>query len=203
MTPWAESLLAWICAALLLFWFVGAHNRLVRLRSAAVQAYGALDALIVRQIDYVQTHAAPPPQPGEAPAAAETGASALRAAASQLLAVLGATRARPLEPDSMGTLSAALHVLLGAWARQHPDRVVVFEADGTLSRPAALEAPADEGAPPAAGPAPLAWPEPMALIEITRAQFNAAVAQYNEAIGAFPAFLVAWIFRWRPGAPLL
>ncbi|RYH08363.1 MAG: lema family protein, partial [Alphaproteobacteria bacterium] len=50
MKAWIESLLLWSLVALLLFWFVGAHNRLVRLRSAAVQAYGALDALIVRQI---------------------------------------------------------------------------------------------------------------------------------------------------------
>ena len=31
----SNSLLGWAGAAVLLFWFVGAHNRLVRLRSTA------------------------------------------------------------------------------------------------------------------------------------------------------------------------
>ncbi len=46
--PW------WIGGALALFWFVGAYNRLVRLRSGALQAYATLDAALVRQLEFVQ-----------------------------------------------------------------------------------------------------------------------------------------------------
>lgn len=213
MKAWIESLLMWGLAAVLLFWFVGAHNRLVRLRSAAVQAYGALDALVMRQIDYVQGQVAlqqqalagqPRAEPGDAPppqgawTRAELGS--MQAANAQLLAMLDATRARPLEPEAMAALRTALHVMLGAWERLHPESVIAFAADGTLSRPAPLL--------PAGGRSssdevvPLGWPEPTALIEIKRAQFNNAVAQYNAAISQFPAALLAWVFRWRAAAPL-
>lgn len=193
-----DSLLTWAGVAVLLFWFVGAHNRLVRLRSAALQAYGALDAQMVRQLDFVQA-ALPVPAVGEPEANA---GAALRAASAQMSTVMGRTRLHPLDPEAMASLGTALHVLLMAWQRMHPDQEPIsFEADGTLSRPAPLqEQPQPSAA--AAAPAPLAWPEPSALAEITRAQFNAAVAQYNRAIGQFPAVLVAWTLRMRRAAAL-
>ncbi|WP_225782416.1 LemA family protein [Xenophilus sp. Marseille-Q4582] len=205
MKTWIESLLLWGAAAVLLFWFVGAHNRLVRLRSAAVQSYGALDALVVRQIDYVQAQVAQQEQ-GQASSGDEGRGSAadltsLQAANAQLLAVLGGTRQHPLDPPAMAALGTALHVMLDAWARLHPESVIAFAADGTLSRPAPLQ-PAGHAPDPVAEPAPLGWPEPTALIEIARAQFNQAVAQYNTAITQFPAVLLAWVFRWRAAAPL-
>lgn len=198
----SNSLLGWAGAAVLLFWFVGAHNRLVRLRSTALQAYAALDALLVRQLDFVQASLDAPPPEGEASQAA---VSALQAAAGQALTVLGATRARPLDPAAMGALATALRVLLAAWERVHPDELVSFEADGTLSRPASLVGPRESGTGPSPAPAtaPMAWPEPSALVEITRAQFNAAVLQYNAAIRQFPAVFVAWAFRLRAAAPLI
>lgn len=222
MKEWIESLLLWGLAAVLVFWFVGAHNRLVRMRSLAVQAYGALDALVMRQIDYVQGQVSaqqqaqaqqqqqeqqeqqlPLAEMDPAPAQgtwsrAELGS--MQAANAQLLAMLDATRARPLEPEAMAALRTALHVMLGAWERLHPESVIAFAADGTLSRPAPLQ--------PVAGRLvsdevlPLGWPEPTALIEIKRAEFNQAVTQYNAAISQFPAALLAWIFRWRRAAPL-
>lgn len=197
----SNSLLTWAAAAVALFWFVGAHNRLVRLRSTALQAYGALDALLVRQLDFVQASLEAPSGGGEPSRAAD---AALKAAAGQALTVLGVTRARPLDPAAMGALATALRVLLAAWERVHPDELVSFEADGTLSRPASLLGPRESGggAPPAPS-APMAWPEPSALVEITRAQFNAAVLQYNAAIRQFPAVFVAWAFRLRAAAPLV
>ncbi len=72
----------------------------------------------------------------------------------------------------------------------------MFEADGTLARPA--QQPALPGA-----PEPIAWPEPSAAAEIARNQFNLAVKLYNAAISQFPAVLVAWAVRLRPAAPLL
>lgn len=198
----SSSLLTWAAAAVLLFWFVGAHNRLVRLRSAALQAYAALDALLVRQLDFVRA-SLDAPSPEEGPS--RTVDTALQAAVGQASTVLGATRTKPLDPAAMGALATALRVLLAAWERLHPDDLVSFEPDGTLSRPASLLGPRESGASPPHAPAavPMAWPEPSAMVEITRAQFNTAVLQYNAAIRQFPAVFVAWAFRLRGAAPLV
>ena len=181
----------WIALAIALFWFVGAYNRLVRLRALALQAYATLDAALVRQLDFVQARAA----------AAPGAERALQAAIDQLATLLAATRLRPLEPAAIAALATALRVLLGAWQRLHPDQVTSFDAEGMLSRPAPLDGagPADAASRPAA----MAWPEPSAAAEIARAQFNLAALQYNAAISQFPAVLVAWAVRLRPAAPLV
>jgi LemA protein len=200
MSVLPDSMVGWIVIAVLLFWFVGAYNRLVRLRAAVLQAYATLDAALRKQLDFVQasiTAALP-----EKDASSHSSAVApLQAATNQLATLLGATRLHPLDPGGMAALATALQVLITAWQRQHPDAVTVFEADGTLSRPAPL-LPAGAGA--ASGTLePMAWPEPSAAAEIARSQFNLAVGQYNAAIVQFPALLVAWMVRLRPAAPLL
>ena len=126
--PW------WIAAAVLLFWFVGAYNRLVRLRSAALQAYVTLDAALARQLEFVQARslAADDAVFGRGPIVQ------LHATALQLTTLLGATRQRPLDPERMAALATALHVMLAAWQRLFPDEVVSFDADGMLSRPVPL-----------------------------------------------------------------
>jgi len=191
-----ESWPAWVALALALFWFVGAYNRLVRLRSAALQAYAALDAALVRQLDFVHARTATL----DAPTPWDLSANdSLQAAATQLGTLLATTRLRPLAPAGMAALGTAMHVLLAAWQHLHPDAVVSFEPDGTLSRPAPLGGK-DEA--PAAASQALAWPEPSAAAEIARARFNLAVDGYNAAIAQFPALLVAWIMQLRPAAPL-
>ena len=200
MSVLPDSMVGWIVIAVLLFWFVGAYNRLVRLRAAVLQAYATLDAALRKQLDFVQASitAALPDQDASSHSSA---VAPLQAATNQLATLLGATRLHPLDPGGMAALATALQVLITAWQRQHPDAVTVFEADGTLSRPAPL-LPAGAGA--ASGALePMAWPEPSAAAEIARSQFNLAVGQYNAAIVQFPALLVAWMVRLRPAAPLL
>ncbi|OUL98098.1 lema family protein [Variovorax sp. JS1663] len=189
--PW------WIVGAVVLFWFVGAYNRIVRLRSAALQAYAALDAALVRQLDFVQARSADVP-PAQAAVSGHGADASLQASAGQLITLLAATRLKPLDPAGIAALGTALHVMLGAWQRLYPDAVVSFEADGTLSRPAPLGGREEL----IAGAVPMAWPEPSAAAEIARSQFNQAVHQYNTAIAQFPALLVAWIMQLRPAAPL-
>jgi hypothetical protein len=208
MSGMPDSLPYWIAGALVLFWFVGAYNRLVRLRSAALQAYAALDAALVRQLDFVRTRAAQeqaqaPVSSDPAPEAAHSG-TALQAAAGQLATLLAATRLQPLSPARLAALDTALHVMLAAWQHLHPDAVISFDADGTLSRPASLM-DRDRGEPASIhqnATVPIAWPEPSAAAEIARSQFNLAVAQYNAAVTQFPALLVAWIMQLRQAAPL-
>jgi LemA protein len=202
MSVLPESLAGWIVVAVLLFWFVGAYNRLVRLRAAVLQAYGQLDAALGKQLDFVQASIAAGPQPEAAPTGESLSSIApLQAATAQLATLLGATRLRPLDVGGMAALATALQVWIGAWQRQHPDQVTVFDADGTLSRPAQLLPGATSMVPGTAEP--IGWPEPSAAAEIARSQFNQAVAQYNAAIAQFPALLVAWAVRLRPAAPLL
>ena len=204
MSALPDSLATWIVVAVLLFWFVGAYNRLVRLRAAVLQAYATLDAALGKQLDFVQASITDALPQKDAPASSHSSAVApLQAATTQLATLLGATRLHPLDPGAMAALATALQVLVTAWQRQHPDAVTVFEADGTLSRPAPL-LPSGAGAAAASGTLePMAWPEPSAAAEIARSQFNLAVGQYNAAIVQFPALLVAWMVRLRPAAPLL
>ena len=197
-----ESLFTWLAVALGLFWFVGAHNRLVRLRSAVMQAFGGLDAALQRQLEFIQARHTGAAEP-------VSGAQAsLLAAVGQFAAVLAATRQRPLDPVAMSALSTALHVVLASWQRLYPDDVTSFHADGTLARgdtqagaltPAPL---APRPTPPAQATPPLGWPEPSAAAEMARGQFNQAVSAYNAAIAQFPAVLVAWAFRLRGGTLL-
>ena len=197
MGHFPDSIAGWAGAALLLFWFVGAYNRLMRLRTAALAGYATLDAALVRQLDFVQARAL---AAGDAGAPADpTALASLLAATAQLTTLLAATRLRPLEPPRIAALGTALQVLLSAWQRLYPDAVTSFDADGTLSRPAPLDG-MDEL--PVVS-APIAWPEPSAAAEIARGAFNLAVRGYNAAIGQFPALLVAWVMRLRPAAPLL
>jgi len=190
-----DSLPYWIGGALALFWFVGAYNRLMRLRSAALSAYAILDAALARQLEFVLARSAQDEEPSAVQAA--PGAS-LQAAANQLSTLMTTTRLRPLDPASVAAMSTAMHVMVGAWQRLYPDAVVSFEADGTLSRPATLEGK-DESS---EGSVPIAWPEPSAAAEMARSQFNLAVGRYNAAITQFPALLVAWIMQLKPAAPL-
>ena len=207
MSALPDSLASWIVAAVLLFWFVGAYNRLVRLRAAVLQAYATLDAALRKQLDFVQASIAAAEPDKDAPSPGHSSAVApLQAAANQLATLLGATRLHPLDPGGMAALATALQVLISAWQRQHPDAVTVFDADGTLSRPAPLlpsGAVGGSGSGWSAAAEPMAWPEPSAAAEIARGQFNLAVEQYNAAIVQFPALLVAWMVRLRPAAPLL
>ncbi|RYF29356.1 MAG: lema family protein [Comamonadaceae bacterium] len=197
MSALPESFVGWIVAAVLLFWFVGAYNRLMRLRTAALQAYATLDATLVRQLEFIQTRLL---APDDDPALADAGVRAsLQGASTQLTTLLAATRLKPLDPERMAALGTALQVLLSAWQRLHPDAVISFDADGMLSRPAPLDGAED----PASASTPIPWPEPSAAAEIARSHFKLAVRGYNAAIGQFPALLVAWIMRLRPAAPLL
>ncbi|MHA7601359.1 LemA family protein [Alicycliphilus sp. T452] len=181
----------WILLALLLFWAVGAYNRLIRLRSAAMQAFGGLDAHMLRWMallgEYEVSRAASTDTQGAAlPVGQDDAHAALWAAATQLGASLAVARARPLDADAAAALSAAAQVLETAW------QTVVREAAQT-----------SEGvAPPALAP----WVqrrEQVALqSDAARRQFNDAVLLYNHAVAQFPASLLAWLFGLKKGRTL-
>jgi LemA protein len=179
----SSTFFPWIAAAVLLFWTVGAYNRLVRLRGEANAAFAVLDGELARQVQLVEELLPAGQEPpdsifdGEGPAF-WTG---LQACAAQLAASLASARQKPLEPERIAALEAAQAVLADAWARAErddahdlagsrlPDAVMATRAQRTLRCIAAAD------------------------------RFSQAVAHYNAAIGQFPAMLLAWLFGFRPG----
>jgi LemA protein len=169
------SVSIWVAAAVLLFWSVGAYNRLVRLRAAAMQAFAALDTCLRQHVELAQAAA------GRDEASAQR--EGLRGAAAQFAASLGAARARPLDGQALDALAAAQDVLAMAWLRMCNE---AHDLAGSAV-PDTLEAQ---------------WQH---LANHTRGAsdaFNAAVAGYNAAIAQFPAILLAWVFGFKPARPI-
>jgi LemA protein len=178
-----NSVVFWSLAAVLLFWTVGAYNRLMRLRAEAKAAFVALETELSGQVELVRSHLPPPEATQPATLENEGGSfwAGLHGAAAQFAASLAAARQRPLEPAGIAALSAAHDVLDMAWARAErddahdlagprlPDTVTARRAQLVRQTQAATE------------------------------HFNQAVARYNEAIAQFPALLLAWLFGFKPG----
>jgi LemA protein len=181
-----SSIVWWTVAAVLLFWSVGAYNRLVRLRAGANGAFVAVESELARQVDLVRTHLPAPDAAQPASLDGEPGSfwSALHAAATQLAAALGAARGKPLDPERIAALSAAQDVLATAWERAErddahdlagprlPDTLLLRRQQSLLAAHAATE------------------------------NFNKAVQGYNDAIAQFPAIVLAWLFGFRPARAL-
>lgn len=180
----APSLVFWIAAAALLFWSVGAYNRLVRLRSEANAAFALLEGELAKQVVLVQSclpaeETQPAPLPGET-----TFWGSLHGAASQFAASLAAARLRPLDPEGIAALGAAQDVLAMAWERAERDDAHDLAGSRLPDTVSATRA------------------HLVAQAVSAAAQFNQAVARYNEAIGQFPAVLLAWLFGFKSGRGL-
>lgn len=181
----ANSILSWTVAAGLLFWAVGAYNRLMRLRAEAHAAFAAVEAEFTKHVELVSKHL--PGAEFTQPAALEAESTfwaGLQGAARQFAASLAAVRSRPLDARRMAALNAACDVLVMAWETAQRDEAHDLAGprlpDSLLVRRSQLAA------------------QTHAAIE----QFNAAVARYNEAIAQFPAVLLAWLFGFEPGLGL-
>jgi LemA protein len=177
----------WVGAAVLLFWGVGAYNRLVRLRAEANNAFAALDAQWQRQLALVDSSmpASMRPsqltQPGELMDDVTLLWMALRGAAAQLSASLAAMRSRPLQVDTAAALGAAQDVLATAWQRVQHDAHDL--AGASLPDTVAAQ-----------------WQQLATETQKARSAFNDAVARYNAAIAQFPAVLLAWLFGFQRAA---
>lgn len=164
-------------AAVLLFWSVGAYNRLVRLRGAIVRQFAPVDAefrarhaLLLQLLDALApllTHAAP-------------RIEALRAACGQVDAACAHAKLRPGATGAITSLRLADGILAEARAR-----LPVQSAPG--SELAALTAQLQ------ASDATLAF---------ARRQFDTAVLEYNHAVRQFPTLLLVGLFGFRSAATL-
>jgi len=176
-----SSLLAWSVVALLVFWAVGAYNRLMRLRSEVHASFLELQAQLQQQTQ-LASFVMPSPEhrwvTGE-PAFLDQ----IQGASSQLAACLDAGRPRPLDHERVAALAAAAAVLDRAWERA--EREDVHDLAGPQLPDTITESR-------------------VRLVRQTQAaarKFNEAVTQYNRAIAQFPALLLAWIFGFKPGRP--
>jgi LemA protein len=171
--------LAWVAlAAIILFWAVGAYNRLVRLRSDVVKAFSALDSVLAVQPALIQATlpAALPPDVLQDGSLVQW--SRLSSAGEQYARSLANARSRPLDPEAISALCAAQSVLDDVWqiATQPGIDAQAGLMDGLRARLARL---ADQ----AAG---------------LREAFDASVFAYNTAVGQFPAMLLARIWGFKP-----
>ncbi len=164
--------------AVFIFWLVGAHNRLVRLRSALVARFASIEAhgrqrqaLLDDQIEVVQG------------ALVETAAprlEALRAACQQAEAARERARLRPAAAAAITSLRVAEEILADARARLPVQSVGKADLPALNSRLA----------------------ESDAALAFAQREFNASVVAYNEAAAQFPTVLVARMFRFPPAATL-
>lgn len=179
MIPTLHQGLVLALAAVLVFWMVGAYNRLVALRNAVTQAWARIDdALRLRAAAAEPLLAAL-----REPLASEQGAlDAMQAALAEAGKAAAAMSARPLATEPAAAWTAAETALAAAAARVF----ALFEHDVALRHAAGIAEPA------------AAWREATSRLVFTRQLFNDEAAVYNDAIALFPTRLLAPVFRFGP-----
>ena len=161
--------------AVLVFWIVGAYNRMVSLRNSFVARFASVDeifrqrhALIEKQIDLLAA----------ALASAGPRLEALRAACRQADAAREHARLRPGAAGAVTSLRVAEDILADARARLPVQSVAGADLPELNTRIAASDT----------------------TLAFARREFNAAVAGYNQAVRQFPTVMVARLFGFRPAA---
>ena len=168
-----------VLALLVLFWAVGAYNRLVRLKNAIANAFGQIDVQLKRRYDLI-------------PNLVEVARKYLAHEAQTLEAVIAArNQARsaeqtaagaPLTAGAIGALVGAEQVLGGALGRlfavaeAYPD----LKADQTM-RELSEELSSTEN-----------------RIGFARQAYNDHVLEFNDAAAQFPTLIVARMFGFQP-----
>lgn len=176
---WSPLLLWWVLAAVLLFWSVGAYNRLVRLRAKVLSIFASLAAQFERYAAWMAQHA-PTPLADAAPPPVGDVWTNLRAATAQFTASLAAARNNPQDPEAMAALAAGRTVLLMAWQ---------YVGDATLAQSRGDEGPAAIRA---------EWEAITTHTQSAEKALAGAVDVYNRAVRQFPAVLLAWVFGFKP-----
>jgi LemA protein len=165
--------------ALILFWAVGAYNRLVRLKNAIANAFGQIDVQLKRRYDLI-------------PNLVEVARKYLAHEAETLEAVIAARNqarnaeqtvaASPGNAGAMGALAGAEQVLGGAMGRlfalaeAYPD----LKADQTM-RELSEELASTEN-----------------RVGFARQAYNDHVLAFNDAAAQFPTLIVARLFAFLP-----
>ena len=169
--------------AMLIFWAVGAYNRLIRLKNTIANAFGQIDVQLKRRYDLIPNlvEAAKKYLQHE-----QATLEAVMTARNQARAASDVARSRPANALAVTTLATAEQALGGslgrlfAVAEAYPE----LKADQTI-RELSEELTSTEN-----------------KVTFARQAFNDAVLDYNNAQGQFPAVLVARVFSFAPAAML-
>jgi LemA protein len=178
LRPWLTRV---ALASVLLFWTVGAYNRLMRLRHALATAWGQIDEQLTRRAAALE----PLLQLLQEPMASEANTlAALAAALDKQQAAARSARARPASAVALqnwviaeGELASPL-ARLSALVEQHPE---LTQAD-------------------AIKPLRNALAEVAPRLVYARQAYNAAADTYNAAVEEFPTRLLVPIFGFRATA---
>ena len=171
------QIVGWVVAAALLFWIVGAYNRLVRLRGAIVRRFVPVEeqfrqrhALLQQLLDAlapVLLNAAP-------------RLDALRAACQQAEAACAHAAVRPGAAGAITSLRLADEILTEARARLPVQAAAGLDLTALNAQLGASDA----------------------TLAFARRQFNDAVTAYNHAVRQIPTVLIVGLFGFRSAATL-
>lgn len=179
-------------AALFGFWSLGAHNRLVRLRQAIVQAWVAVDAQLQRRHAFArelaERLAVPEARPAVGDELAVAAVQMLAAAVRQAETSAAHARTRAASAGAIQSLALAEQVLDNAL---RPLALLIHARSRKLQRAGLHEALLEllQREPEIEGQAAFA-----------RRLFNTAVADFNRAIDEMPTRLLAGPMRFAPAA---
>lgn len=119
-----------VAAAVLLFWIVGAHNRLVRLRNELLRSFATVDERYAARQPLLERWA-------EELAEAHAGGAVLRAATRQVETAHQHARARPIDAGRVTSLRLAEEILARTRSALPPAdeglATALAEADSTLA----------------------------------------------------------------------
>lgn len=170
-------------SAVLVFWVVGAYNRLVRLKNAIGAAFVLLDEHLRRRHDLVTRLMALV----ATPLAPERGAlDALLAAETQAREAAERARLTPLLAGPLGALAGAEQMLAGSLQRV----LALVEHHTELQNEPTLRELVD------------ALAETRHRIGFARLAYNDQVLTFNEASAQFPTVVLARVFGFFPLEPL-
>jgi len=166
-----------VVLASLLFWLVGAYNRLIQLRGDIARHFAPVhEQFLQRNAQLHQLLSALTPVLLNAGPRLD----ALRAATQQVETACASAKARPSRVDAITSLRLADGILTEA--RAH---LPVQSAPGTDLTELNAQLQASD-----------------ATLAFARSQFNTAVTNYNEAIRQFPTMLMVSLFGFRIASTL-
>jgi LemA protein len=161
-------------AAMLIFWMVGAHNRITALRNALHAAWPPLNELLDQR---AQTLGGLADTLRAWPGGDASPAQPLQAALAQVRSACASVRTRPSHRDAVAGLGAAEAALAPVLERTR-QWIETDAADAAEARPhlATLDALVPR-------------------LDLARQAFNQAATAYNQAVGQFPTSLLAPLLR--------
>ena len=169
--------------ALLVFWAVGAHNRLIRLKNGIASAFSPIDVQLKRRYDLIAdlVEAAKKHLGHE-----QDLLVAVTAARNQARTASDAVRSRPASAQAVALLTSAEQTLDG-------DLDHLFAAARAyrgLKTDIVIKDLSEEIA------------STYNKVNFARQAYNDVVRDYNHARGQFPALLMAMLFGFKPAAML-